>query len=136
MAETGMFCGRIRITMINKFLPSIIAPSVLNIILILPNVFDRMIHVWTILSGGFGFYSFFTFPLVNLVGWSTYWIIHKLKLLDNVFYSYIIVFLIAGISAILFVAALAGWGYSLSLYCYYFISCAPIGILFLYLTKR
>ncbi len=59
----------------NYVLPSLVCPILLNIYFILVN---GDYEIATIL-GGFGFYSFFTFSLVNLLGWPSHFLMVVIK---------------------------------------------------------
>ncbi len=65
----------IMMTRKNYILPSLVCPILLNIYFILVN---GDYEIATIL-GGFGFYSFFTFSLVNLLGWPSHFFMVVIK---------------------------------------------------------
>ncbi len=79
--------------------------------------------------GGLGFFSFFTFPLVNLLGWLSYYMMMKLNML-----SYTFAFLLAGVWGILFFGLTSDWGKSVN-YIATFFTFGVFGMIFLYLAR-
>ncbi len=116
---------------INIVLPSIVTPTLLSIVFSVGSWINNSTPTEVIPSilGGLGFFSFFTFPLVNLLGWSSYYIMMKLNM-----FSYTFAFLLAGVWGILFFGLTSDWGKSVN-YLATFLTFGVFGMIFLYLAR-